>query len=123
MKWRSYQQARKFAHSLKLKNRDGWNQYCKTDKKPDDIPKDVASYYKKQETWTTWGDFLGTGYISTAKRKYKSFKDVAEFAQKIGLMLTRLERFLPIYRDIFRIFTIQIIERGKRNEVEFIPAS
>ena len=85
MKWRSYQQARKFARVLKLKNRDGWNQYCKSGKLPDDIPKDVASYYKKQETWTTWGDFLGTGYVSTAKRKYKSFKDVAEFAQKLGI--------------------------------------
>jgi hypothetical protein len=85
MKWRSYQQARKFARSLKLKNRDGWNQYCKSGKNPDDIPKDVASYYRKQDTWTTWGDFLGTGYVSTAKRKYKSFKDVAEFAQKLGI--------------------------------------
>ena len=39
MKWRSYQQARKFARALKLKNRDGWDQYCKTNKKPDDIRK------------------------------------------------------------------------------------
>ena len=85
MKWRSYQQARKFARVLKLKNRDGWNQYCKTDKKPDDIPKDVASYYNKQGTWTSWSDFLGNDNIAPQNRKFKSFKDVAEFAQKLGI--------------------------------------
>ena len=61
MKWRSYQQARKFARVLKLKNRDGWNQYCKSGKKPDDIPKTPRHVYKKE--WRGMGDFLGTGFV------------------------------------------------------------
>ena len=63
--YRSFNSARKHAHSLKLKNRDEWKAYCDSGKNPNDIPKDAGSFYKKQGTWKGWGDFLGTGNLSS----------------------------------------------------------
>ena len=84
MKWRSYQQARKFAHSLKLKNRDGWNQYCKSGKKPADIPTSSNLVYK-DKGWKGWGDFLGTGNVNSRNIQFRSYKEAQEFVRKLGI--------------------------------------
>ena len=50
MKWRSFVQARKFVHKLKIKKRDGpngWLDYCKSGKKPDDIPSAPWNTYQE----------------------------------------------------------------------------
>ena len=36
--------------------------------------------YKKQGTWKSWGDFLGTGY-----REYRPFEEAREFVRTLGL--------------------------------------
>ena len=36
--WRSFEEARKFAQSLNLKSGKEWLNYCKSGKKPKDIP-------------------------------------------------------------------------------------
>ena len=64
--YRSFEEARKFVRALKLKNRDGWNQYCKSGKKPDDIPADPKIY--GSEKWQGFGDWLGTGTLSSAEK-------------------------------------------------------
>ena len=37
-KWRSFSDAKKFVHKLKLTDRDSWDKYARSGKKPDDIP-------------------------------------------------------------------------------------
>ena len=54
----SFEQARKFVHSLGIKNQSEWWKYCKSEKKPKDIPSNPAEVYKKD--WKNWGDWLGT---------------------------------------------------------------
>ena len=61
-----------------------WQEYCKSGNKPDDIPQKPPKTYKN-EGWTTWGDFLGTGNIATRDRAYRDFNDAREFAQSLGL--------------------------------------
>ena len=83
--WRTFKEARKFSRSLKLKSYKEWAKFCKTDRKPTDIPSspDAVSKYKTQ--WVSWDDWLGNGYVAHKFRKYQTFKEARIFARKLGL--------------------------------------
>ena len=87
-KWRSFNEARKFVRSLDLKKENEWNVYCKSGKKPADIPLTVARVYKNSG-YTTMGDWLGTGYIANRNRKYlppiEAKIEARKIAKKLGI--------------------------------------
>ena len=63
MKYRSFEDAREFVRSLKLKSQSEWFMYCigelpEKGNKPDDIPRNVYASYKTKG-WVSWPDFLG----------------------------------------------------------------
>ena len=47
-KYRSFEEARAFVRSLGIKNQKEWNEYCTSDKKPDDIPTNPWKVYSKK---------------------------------------------------------------------------
>ena len=47
-KFRDFENARRFVQSLHLKNCDEWRQYCKSGKKPQDIPIMPQRIYKNK---------------------------------------------------------------------------
>lgn len=57
-KYRSFEEARSFVHSLRLKNVKEWRNFYKSDKRPSDIPTNSRSTYNK--LWKGWNDWLGT---------------------------------------------------------------
>ena len=65
-KFLSFKEARKFARSLKLKNVDGWIEYRRSGKKPDDIPGSPSYTYSKE--WKGYPDWLGNGQTSFLNR-------------------------------------------------------
>jgi hypothetical protein len=67
-----YKQAKAFAHTLNLKSRDEWLEYCKKGTKPDNIPIRPDVKYRKTGEWFSWKDFLGY-----------SLEDKLEFAKTI----------------------------------------
>ena len=73
--WRSFAEARKFAQSLKSKNSTDWNKYCKSGKRPDDIPSNPHKIYKDE--WTTWKYFIGNEFLS--------FKEARKFVHSLNL--------------------------------------
>ena len=81
--YRSFSDARKFVQKLNLKSVSDWTLFCKSGKKPENIPTAPTSTYKKE--WTNWGDWLGTGNIAPQNRKYRSFSDARKFVQKLNL--------------------------------------
>jgi len=81
--YRSFTEARKFARSLGFKKREEWIKFYRAGNLPIDIPKVPQRTYKKD--WKNWGDFLGTGYISTNYRKYRSLEEATKFARNLGL--------------------------------------
>jgi hypothetical protein len=83
-KFRSFQDAREFAHKLQLKNYVEWSKYAKSGRRPDDIPSNPWDVYSSQG-WKGTGDWLGTGTIATNERDYKSFQDAREFVHKLCL--------------------------------------
>ena len=78
----SFEEAREFIRSLKLSGDRGWREYCKPDKKPYDIPTNPNLIYK-DDGWTTWGDWFGTGYVH--KKDFLPFKEAREFARSLKL--------------------------------------
>jgi Phage-integrase repeat unit len=81
--YRAFQEARQFVRSLKLNSGGKWEQYCKSGKKPDDIPTVPSVIYQKE--WKGLGDWLGTGRIANQDRQYLTFEDAKKFVQTLGL--------------------------------------
>ena len=57
-KYRTYKQARKFVHSLKLSSAKDWEIYCRSGDKPSDIPACPHRIYRSKG-WTGSADWLG----------------------------------------------------------------
>jgi predicted helicase len=81
--YRSYEEAKKYAQSLKLKSMSKWYQYTKSKNFLKDIPK--APYYTYKKQFEGWGKFLGTGNVATKKRFFRSYDDVKKYAQTLKL--------------------------------------
>ncbi len=60
MKFREFNSARKFARSLKLKNKKEWDKWCEDSPslKPQDIPI-LPNVAYKNIGWIDYGDWLG----------------------------------------------------------------
>jgi Integrase repeat unit len=86
-KYRPFRKARAYVRHLGLTSRTEWDQYCKSGKKPADIPANPASVYAK-EGWTSLGNWLGTGRIAGRLRKYRPFKKARAFVRRLGLKST-----------------------------------
>ena len=56
--WKPFEEAREFARSLKLRSVSEWQQYAKTDERPNDIPSTPGRTYKN-DGWNGYGDWLG----------------------------------------------------------------
>jgi len=82
-KFKSYKDAKIFAISLNLKGQKEWQKYTQSNKIPKDIPTAPSIFYKKQGTWTTWGDFLGTGTIANKNKEYLSVQEAKPTLQKL----------------------------------------
>ena len=82
--FRSFEEARKFTHSLNLKSKTYWAKKSNLEYLPLDIPHKPDLVYKDKE-WKGWGDWLWTGSVATINIKFRSFKDSREFAKTLGL--------------------------------------
>jgi hypothetical protein len=82
-KYRSFEDAKKFVHKLKLKSESQWNEYCKSGETPDDIPQSAKHIYKNE--FQNMGDWLGTGKIQSQQIIFKSFQESREFARSLKL--------------------------------------
>jgi superfamily II DNA or RNA helicase len=78
-----YEEARIFARLLDLKSRDQWKAFCKSGKKPANIPETPDQVYKS--SWKGMGDFLGTGNIAPSLIQYKSFDEAKQFVRTKGI--------------------------------------
>ena len=82
--WTSFNKAREFVRSLKLRNQTEWKEYLESGERPNDIPSSPDSNYKNNG-WINWGDWLGTGSIATKNRVYLSFNEARDFARSLNL--------------------------------------
>ena len=72
-----FEEARDYVRKLKLKSYSDWIEYCKSGKKPRDIPS-VPSYAYKNKGWINTNDWLGT-------RRWLPFITARGFVRKLRL--------------------------------------
>jgi hypothetical protein len=59
--YRSFERATEFAHSLSLKSKEEWYNYCLSGRKPSDIPQKPERVYENE--WKWWADWLWLTYL------------------------------------------------------------
>jgi hypothetical protein len=82
-KYRPFKKARAFVHDLGLKSRAEWEAYCKSGKKPADIPAGPQQTYAK-DGWAGWDDWLGTGRRRPGLG-WRRFNGARAFVRSLGL--------------------------------------
>lgn len=87
--FRSFHAARAFARQLGLASFNQWTQWCTGDlpglpSRPLDIPSNPQRVYRA-EGWASWGDWLGTGTISTRDRECWDFERSRALARSLEL--------------------------------------
>jgi len=83
-KYRTFEEARKFARSLNLKKGKEWQEYAKSDKKPNDIPYSPDKVYKNKG-WKDMGDWLGTGFVANFNRVFLPFLAARKFVHTLKI--------------------------------------
>ena len=89
LSWMPFEEARKFARSLELKNQREWHLYSKGElpnkkSKPSDVPSNPNRKYASSG-WQSWGDWLGTGARHPGDHSFIPFDDARQFARKLNL--------------------------------------
>ncbi|MEI6654577.1 MAG: DEAD/DEAH box helicase family protein [Verrucomicrobiota bacterium] len=87
--FRSFQEARSFAHGLGLKSQGEWKDFCQGNMPekgilPSDIPTNPNKTYA-DTGWAGMGDWVGTGTIAPMRRQFRSFQKARSFARSLGL--------------------------------------
>jgi hypothetical protein len=93
-----YLQAKKFIHSLKLKNADEWREYSGTIR-PSQIPADPQGFYGKTNEWESWGEWLGNGRVSNGNRHSVEFMDKIKSLLREGVTQKEINEKYNIGRD------------------------
>jgi hypothetical protein len=70
-----FKKARALVRSLGLKSVAEWSAYCKSGKKPDDIPASPRQTYLN-EGWAGMGDWLGTGRVAAPRLRESEARTV-----------------------------------------------
>ena len=85
----SFQEARNYVRTLKLKNTKEWKEYCKSGRKPNNIPSSPENTY--DDLWEGWIDFLGSKYLKPRNNKENilKFKIAKIKIKKIGVNTSR----------------------------------
>jgi len=81
--FKSFKEARQFVRSLGLRNQHDWSQFCKSGKKPKDVPQSPITVYKKE--FKDFGDWLGTGRVANRNKKYRTFEESQKFVHLLKL--------------------------------------
>ena len=79
-----FEKARDYVRRLNIKRVETWREYCKSGKKPEEIPSNPDRTYKN-EGWKGWPNFLGTKTIATQKRLFRPFNEAREYARSLKL--------------------------------------
>jgi len=92
-KMMSFEDAKKFVRSMGFKGQKEWYQYCKSGKKPTNIPFSPYTAYK--DKWINLADWLGTK--RTRSTKFLPFEKAREYAR--SLKLTGMMEWNEICRE------------------------
>jgi hypothetical protein len=81
LKLLAYSVAKEYVHKLNLRSSKDWAEYCKSGKKPKNIP--YYPYTADKAYWKGWSDWLGT--ITPREIPRRPFDQAREFVRKLNL--------------------------------------
>ncbi|MGI9558142.1 MAG: helicase-related protein [Thermodesulfobacteriota bacterium] len=84
IKFRTFEEARKYAQNLNLKSGTQWRRHSKSPDFPSDIPVNPEQTYKNKG-WKGMGDWLGTGNIASRFRQYRTFEEARKYVRSLNL--------------------------------------
>lgn len=79
-----FNEARSIVHKLNLKSFTEWIEFCKSGKKPENIPAFPNQTYNNKG-WAGNGDWLGTGTIAAYLREYRGFMEARAFVHSLNI--------------------------------------
>lgn len=96
VQWMSFEEARRFARALRTTSRhefEAWRRGAAPNDadgdrrpgQPERFPASPADVYTRQGTWTSWGDFLGTGNLAPMDQEFVSYDEASRFARELGI--------------------------------------
>ena len=83
--FRSFEEARTFARSLRLGSVQAWRAWAQSAARPTDIPFKPERNYRSH--WQGWGDWLGTQNIAPRNRVFRPFVHARSFARSLGFRI------------------------------------
>lgn len=87
--FRPYEEAKKFVHTLNIKNMREWREYCKSGNRPEDIPSVPDKTYK-DKGWVSYPYWFGTKKMSTDDL-FKSAKENLEISKSLLSLMSNQE--------------------------------
>ncbi len=79
-----FEEARALVRQRGLKNLNEWKPWSRSPARPASIPSNPNAVYKNQG-WIGWGDWFGTGKVSTHNRTFLPFEQARGVARSLGL--------------------------------------
>jgi len=80
-KYRDFESAREFVHSLKLNSVSEWRIYCQSGELPSDISGSPHNTYK-DTGWINYGDWIGNGRIADGQQDWVSIEEAKLYVRK-----------------------------------------
>ena len=98
--FQTFEEARKFTHSLNLKGQQEWTIFIQSDERPIDIPTQPDKYYGKTGEWTNWYDWLGqirgnSGQGAAVRRIRSRFQELDKLGFSIEEIMNTLSNEFP----------------------------
>lgn len=82
--WRPFDEGRSYVRKLGLAGHEGWRKYSREGRLPSDIPSTPWHIYRA-DGWQSLGDWLGTDFVATGKRRYRPFAEARKFCRNLNL--------------------------------------
>ena len=121
----TYEEAKSFVHPLNIKGGKKWKEYCKSGKKPKNIPSNAAKAYK-DKGWKGWADFLGylgNGNAWTKKALLAFLEDIKDCLHTCSMaqILTIIEACgLINYIPFEMLYEIQETESNSPERIQLV---
>ena len=111
MKFLPFTESKEYVHSLQLKNVKEWELYCKSGKKPEDIPANPGRVY---DEWKNWRDYIREAKRCLATNGYLLIAETTKSLNENGR--------LSALRDLLKEEGFEMYQDEERGDFTFIEA-
>lgn len=80
--FKPYEEVKGFVHGLQLQSNKEWREWHSLKNQDTEIPANPDKVYKDE--WIDWGSWLGTNYVSTSRREFRSFKEARKYIHSLS---------------------------------------